>query len=217
MSQLVHSAEYLFAALRIQLGSGFVQHDNVRLHHQNAGDCHTLHLTSRQVKGIAIPELPDVQQLQGIFGAAVHFGPGNAQVLHAEGHFLIDVVLGARQLVEGVLEHQTHLTAKLGNGGAFGGQAVDQHPTTVGAVIELGNQTDQRLAQRAFSGSIRSHDTNEFAFFHREGQTVQCQRVGMGITVFKIFHSNHRHWAILHPAASTIRASKAIVIGLSPR
>ena len=80
--QLVHGAEHFLAALRVQLGGGFVQHQDVGVHDQHAGDGHALHLAARKVKGVAVAVLPDVQQFEGFLGAAVHLLPGDAQVLH---------------------------------------------------------------------------------------------------------------------------------------
>ena len=215
--QLVHGAEHFLAALRVQLGGGFVQHQDVGVHDQHAGDGHALHLAARKVKGVAVAVLPDVQQFEGFLGAAVHLLPGDAQVLHSEGNFLIDVVLGAGKLVEGVLKDKAHLAAQFRDGGGLGGQVLDQDTAAIGALVELGHQTDQGLAQGAFARAVLTDNADELALLDREAQPVQGQRLGVGVAVFEVFHSNHRHWTILHSSAAAIMASSTTVMGVSPR
>ena len=80
---------------------------------QHAGDRHTLHLTSGQIKRISIAILPDIKKLQGVLHPLLHLFGRNSQVLHSESDFLIYIVLCSGQLVKRILEHQTHMTTEL--------------------------------------------------------------------------------------------------------
>ena len=58
-----YSLKDLIASLRIQLGGRLVQDHHIRAHDQHTGDRHALHLAAGQIKGIAVPVLPDIQKL----------------------------------------------------------------------------------------------------------------------------------------------------------
>ena len=85
-----------------------------------------------------------------------------------------------------------------------------------GASVPVDHIQDQ-LNGRALARAVLTDNADELALLDREAQPVQGQRLGVGVAVFEVFHSNHRHWTILHSSAAAIMASSTTVMGVSPR
>ncbi len=191
--QLLHDAENLFGTGGIQLGGGLVEDQKLRLHGQHRCNGHALQLSAGKVEGIPVPEFPDAQLTQHRLYTLTDLLRCDAQILQTVAHLVKDGVLGAGQLVKGILEDQSDFLTERTHR-CFGRlPAIDPHGAAIGALIELGNQPEQRLGKRAFAGAVFAHETDEFALFRRKGNVIQGQTLRPRITVFEMFYFDESH------------------------
>ncbi len=197
--QLLDNAENLLRAGRIQLGGGLVQNQKLRPHGQYRGNGHSLQLSAGQVEGVSIPEFPDTQLPQHGFHTPTDLLRRNAQILKAVAHLVKDRVLGTGQLIEGVLEHQADFLAEGSHRRFSSLQAVDPDSAPVSALIELGDQAQQCLGQRAFAGAVFAQEPDEFALLHGEGDVIQGQLLRPRVAVFEMFYFDESHMKPILP------------------
>ena len=67
-------------------------------------------------------------------------------------------------------------------------KTIYQYTSTICPIVKLRNQPDDRLAERAFSGTIFSNNTNKFSLFDGQGYIIQNQAVHTRIFIFQMFN-----------------------------
>ena len=99
-------------ALRVKTGGGFVQHQHTGVHRHHAGDGHPAFLAAGQLKGAFFQQfIAQPHELRGLLDAAGHLRIVQPHVFGAVGDVPCAGLL--KQLVFGVLHHQSHQKAEV--------------------------------------------------------------------------------------------------------
>ena len=138
--KLLNHTEYLFRSFRIQLGGGFIQDHHLRLHYQNAGDRHPLHLSAGQFKRITVTILPDIQLLQYFLDTHLHLFPSDSQILKSVSDFTIDRISRTGKLIKRILKNQSHILAQLLHRYLFCQTSLYLHRAAIGSMVKLWHQ-----------------------------------------------------------------------------
>ena len=180
--------ENLFASLWIQLGCRLVKKQNLRFHGKNRSNGHTLHLSTGQIKWVLLPKLPDVQLMQNLIQAFLNLFSRYAKVFQPKGYFIPNSIFRSGKLVKRVLKDQPDFFAKFRSRCGSSNNSINSHFTSVSTFVKLRNQSAESLAERTFSRTILSDNSNEFSFLSSKGDIIQRQLFRMGIAIFQMFY-----------------------------
>lgn len=164
----------LLNARRVEIGGGFVEHQQRRPHRQCARDRESLAATARQTVGVVRPPIPQTDAAQGVFGSSENLLDRQAQVLRPEGD-LVEQGAGD-QLGVGVLKDHAHAGAQSGDGGRPGIQPVDAHPAGDRGGDRVGDEAVERQGEGRLARTAGSEQEHDFAAPHLEGRAVGGRR-----------------------------------------
>ena len=160
--QLFHQREYLSSAHGIQPRDRLVEHEDLRLHGDDAGYCRAAFLSAGQLEGAALGEL-GVRQSHHFHCAAnsaVYLVLFELHVFGTESDVFRHRVL--EKLIFGILEHhaygETQALQRLFVGGVH---TCDAHL----ALLHLDKPVEV-LYERGFAGARRADEPDELALFH---------------------------------------------------
>ena len=107
-----------------------------------------------------------------------------AKVFQPKGYFIPNSIFRSGKLVKRVLKDQPDFFARCGSSN----NSINSHFTSVSTFVKLRNQSAESLAERTFSRTILSDNSNEFSFLSSKGDIIQRQLFRMGIAIFQMFY-----------------------------
>jgi len=150
---LGQQAQQVGRAGRVKLGGRLVQHQNVRLLGQHAGQRQPLLLPPGEPLDPFAAPVPQADQGERLVDLAVHLGTRHREVLQAERHFVLDAQhaeLGFR-----VLEHDADPSRKVGHTGTPRVQFIDAHRPVHGPLDGVRHGAVETQRQRALAAAAR--------------------------------------------------------------
>ncbi len=107
LMQMLQGLEQMHLGMMVQAGGGLIQHHQLGLHRQDAGNGHALLLSKTQLLNGAIPQPLNVQRLEGLLDPHPCFIRGEALIQGAERDILKH--RRRKELTLGLLQDQSHL------------------------------------------------------------------------------------------------------------
>ena len=192
LADFFQQLHHLQAQLGVDVAGGLVCDDQLGRVDQRPGHRHPLLFAARQIVGVAVGLVPQVDQLQHIGHTLVDLFFGDVGHVHGKGHVLVDGHAGDQAEV---LEDDPHLPAYVGDLVFFQGGnvvAVDIH-------LALGGQdlAQDQLEQGGFARARVPQQKDELAGFCLEVDVLQGQAAALLVLhghVLKIYHWYFWHW-----------------------
>jgi hypothetical protein len=166
----------------VEIGGGFVEHQQARAPSQHGGDTHALLLAAGEIEDRAVAEPLQPDGREGLHLPVEDLGGRAAEVLHAEADLVPHA--GVDDLPLGVLEDHA-------DGGREGGdprlrQAMAADGGSAGEcpLERMGDGAVQQLQQGALAAAAGAEDEHELAFAHPQRDVAQNRQrltlVGIG-------------------------------------
>ena len=175
--QLTNRPDHFRSSARIQHGSGFIQHDALRLHRDHSRDRDSLFLSSGQAVGRRASHFPHADRPQGLLNPCPDILCGYPHVFRPES----DVLLyhGGDDLIVGILEYHARALTDVPQTGFVPGII----PVHVESPLRWKEQSIQLPGKRRLAGAVVSQNGNKLSRFNLKIDPVQCS---LGIVHFPI-------------------------------
>src|SRR5690606_9615016 len=204
----LHEVDDLKDLLRpdgIQLGRGFVEDENVRLHHQDRRNGHLLLLPTRKLVGAAVPQGGDVQQLQHLVDPPPDLLSGHPQVFQAEADFLFDGQRDAGELRERILEDEPDVEPDLAQRALGVALAVDDDVAGQLAAEKVRDKPPDGVTQAGLAAAVGPDDGAQLAFFDGQRNAVERFSVAQQVLERQVFDLDQSHSGTTLPATAPTR------------
>ena len=183
----------------VEVGQRLVEQEHLGLAHDRAADGHALALPARQVLGLALEQVLDVQDARGVAHRAVDLVLRYLGQLQPERHVVVQVHVGVERVA---LEH--HRDAALGRRHVVDQAAADAH-LAAGDVLQPGD----RAQQRRLAAARRADEDHEFAV--PDLQVDAMQDLGLAIGLDHAVQLHVRHLDTSARARGGRRLSRSLV------
>lgn len=148
---------------RVEVGRGFVEQDQTRIHREDARERQPLLLSTRQLGSTLLDRKIQPHRAQRVVHAWPDLRAGYSEVLHAECHVVADA--GQDHLRVGILQHHADASALLTRT-----CVVDQDSAGLLALIRTAQQTGHAVQQCRFPRSRRAQQQYPLTGSDREVQ-----------------------------------------------
>ena len=169
--ELLDNGAHLHPQLGVQIGKGFVHQQDAGLDDKGPGQGDTLLLTAGQLIGLAVSQVGNLHQLQGLVHLGLDLPGGHFPGLQAVGHVFPDGEVGENRVV---LEH--HADVPL-----VGGHVVDPLVTKVEVTALDGVEAGDHPQQRGFAAAGGAEEREEFALLNVQRNAVQRGKVAVAL------------------------------------
>ena len=174
-ADVVHEAgqggQDLLGRGRVQRRGGLVEDEQAGVHGEHRADRDPLLLPPGERAQVAVPQVGDPEQVEGLLDPAAHRVAGQPELLHAVGELLLDGVgdeAGGR-----VLPDVPHDVGALPWRMAYDARAVEQHVAVEVAAAEARHQPGDHPEQRGLADPGRAGDQHELALLDRQVDAVE--------------------------------------------
>ena len=165
---------HLHAQRGVQVGQRLIEKKDLGLAHDGPADGHALALAARQVLGLALQQVVDVQDLGGLLHRRVDLGFGHLGQLQPERHVVVQVHVRVERIA---LEH--HGDATLGRR-----HVVDHPPADAQFPARDVLQPRDGAQQGALAAARRAHEDHELAVAHFQVDIAQHLDLAIGFLHF---------------------------------
>ncbi len=205
----------------IQIGGGFIQKIDLRLHRIDRCKCDLLLFPAGKGEDIAAKEIFDMQSFGGFCCTLLHLLARHGLILHAESNFTVRIHI--EKLGPGILEYTSDLLRNAVQGKSCKIFAVQQNLSAPFSCEELRDQTVDEPRQRGLSAAAPTAEQNTLPVRNREINMLKTAVCMVGIVkghILKFDHTNtsfHINSAIKNAKNSAIARKSAARIRIFTR